>query len=339
MQPVRPLLLAVLLLSACSGLAPAAQTPLVPTASLTALITPQDLPGPTATSSPTPQLVPTPTSLPPLDPSLQEWQSCAQSDQACILSGHFLFERPIAASANQFIDPTYRYGSTQRNLRDPHHGVELVNPQGTPVLAAAPGRVIFAGSDEQVALARFSSFYGNVVVIEHSFPAFSTPLYSLYAHLFSISVHPGDLVSSAEVIGTVGATGAAIGSHLHFEVRQVNNDYRSNRNPALWLLPLPGTGALAGRLVDAHGDRLAGIFNLQRVMQGKIDPTPVTSLETYNFKEVQPVASDTLWQENFAVGDLPAGEYRLSLIMDGMLQEQRLTIAAGKLTFVWFVAK
>ena len=51
-----------------------------------------------------------------------------------------LLAEPIAPSGNTRVDPSYRFGSTQGGRRDPHHGVELLNPYGTPVLAAAEGR-------------------------------------------------------------------------------------------------------------------------------------------------------------------------------------------------------
>jgi murein DD-endopeptidase MepM/ murein hydrolase activator NlpD len=253
------------------------------------------------------------------------------------MDGHFLLQRPIALSGHASIDQTYRYGTTQADKREPHHGVEFPNAQGIPVLAAASGLVVFAGDDKLVSLAWVPAYYGKVVVIEHHFPGLTLPYYSLYAHLFTIKVKEGQQVQAGEVVGQVGATGKAIGSHLHFELRAGKNDYRSNRNPELWLAPLAGMGVLAGRIEDARGNAVKGMVNVQRIEGGVLNPLPVTSLETYATKETQPVNGDDAWQENFAAGELPAGDYRLTLVYNGAIHEQVVKIVPGKLTFVSFV--
>ncbi|HWO94131.1 MAG TPA: LysM peptidoglycan-binding domain-containing M23 family metallopeptidase [Dehalococcoidia bacterium] len=81
------------------------------------------------------------------------------------------------------------------------------NPTG-PVAAAAAGTVTFAGGDPGYS-------YGYYVIISHG-GGWET----LYAHLSSISVSVGQVVSAGEAIGIVGTTGYSTGVHLHFEVRQ-----------------------------------------------------------------------------------------------------------------------
>ena len=87
-----------------------------------------------------------------------------------------------------------------------HAGIDIVAPQGTPVTAAAPGRVVYAASA--------GGGWGNLVVVLHS-----DGVRSLYAHLSKIDAHRGATVATGTRLGLVGATGDATGPHLHFEVR------------------------------------------------------------------------------------------------------------------------
>jgi hypothetical protein len=87
-----------------------------------------------------------------------------------------------------------------------HAGVDIVAAQGTPVTAAAPGRVVYA--------AFAAGGWGNLVVVLHS-----DGVRTLYAHLSKIDAHRGDTVATGTRLGLVGATGDATGPHLHFEVR------------------------------------------------------------------------------------------------------------------------
>ena len=267
-------------------------------------------------------------------------KDCMQTEPVCFIPNeHFLFKRPIGSNQNASVDRSYRYGSTQHGQREPHHGVEFPNAQGTPVLAAADGLVVFAGDDKKAVLSWVPNFYGNVVVIAHTLPGLDQTVYSLYGHLYQINVKMGQQVNVGDQIGQVGATGAAIGSHLHFEIRSVKNDYRSNRNPELWLAPLPGKGVLTGRIQDSQGKLIDGLINVQRVENGVLLPQPVTALETYVSQENQPVNGDDIWQENFAAGELPAGDYRLTLYFHAAIHELMVKIEPGRLTFVRFVIK
>lgn len=88
----------------------------------------------------------------------------------------------------------------------PHRGVDYAAPQGTPVYAAADGRVTFRG---------WKAGYGNVVILKH-YGAYST----LYAHLSKFArIRAGHHVKQKQTIGYVGMTGYATGPHLHYEFR------------------------------------------------------------------------------------------------------------------------
>ncbi|MFO7730744.1 MAG: M23 family metallopeptidase [Spirochaetia bacterium] len=98
----------------------------------------------------------------------------------------------------------YSY-SDESTARSIHSGIDLAAPIGTPVLAVDAGQVVLAAD-------RIISGYS--VVIEH-LPA----VYSVYFHLDSLDVEPGNRVQAGQQIGTVGMTGLATGPHLHYEVR------------------------------------------------------------------------------------------------------------------------
>lgn len=87
----------------------------------------------------------------------------------------------------------------------PHKGIDLGAKTGTPVYAVLDGTVVYSG---------VQGAYGNVVVIEH--PDF---IMTVYAHNEKNLVNVGDKVTQGQQIATVGATGNASGSHLHFEYR------------------------------------------------------------------------------------------------------------------------
>jgi murein DD-endopeptidase MepM/ murein hydrolase activator NlpD len=87
-----------------------------------------------------------------------------------------------------------------------HEGIDIVAPLGTPVAAAASGRVVYA--------AFAGGGWGNLVVVRDS-----DGVRTLYAHLARIDAHRGETVSTGTRVGLVGATGDATGPHLHFEVR------------------------------------------------------------------------------------------------------------------------
>jgi murein DD-endopeptidase MepM/ murein hydrolase activator NlpD len=103
-----------------------------------------------------------------------------------------------------------------------HTGVDLAAPMGHPVYAAADGVV--------VAASRSDEGYGNHVIIAHDSHTFT-----LYGHLESFAVHPGDQVRQGQVIGLLGSSGNSTGPHTHFEVRVDRNP----TDPGPYLPPLP----------------------------------------------------------------------------------------------------
>lgn len=89
-----------------------------------------------------------------------------------------------------------------------HFGLDLAAKKGTPIYASAQGKVVTS---------KYSSTYGNFVVINHQ-----NGYKTLYAHMIMAAVKKNQRVKQGAVIGYVGSTGRSTGPHLHYEILRKN---------------------------------------------------------------------------------------------------------------------
>lgn len=101
-----------------------------------------------------------------------------------------------------------------------HYGIDIASHIGTPIMAAADGRIKYVGN---------KTHWGNVIIIDHA-KGYQT----IYAHLHKFGVCSGDTVSRGQKIGYLGNTGKSTGPHLHYEIRYFGKPL----NPLPFLLPV-----------------------------------------------------------------------------------------------------
>lgn len=132
------------------------------------------------------------------------------------------FARPVPFEGGNFGSRRVYNGKTQSF----HAGLDMPAPAGTPVAAAADGRVALAGD---------LYFSGGTVLLDHG-----GGLFTQYMHLSRIDVKDGDVVTKGTVVGLAGATGRVTGPHLHWGARW--NGARVNPAALLALPAWPAPG-------------------------------------------------------------------------------------------------
>ena len=105
----------------------------------------------------------------------------------------------------------------KRRSQGPHgpggRGIDMAAPTGTPIIAAASGKVLLARKG-------YNGGYGDVIILQHS-----NGTKTLYAHMSKLGTTTGAQVEQGETIGYVGSTGRSTGPHLHFEVQGAKNPF------------------------------------------------------------------------------------------------------------------
>jgi murein DD-endopeptidase MepM/ murein hydrolase activator NlpD len=292
------------------------QAPPSPISSTTpiATITPDTL----LFSNPTDGPVPISSWRPPLYPD--PW--------APTLYDHFYFSSPIAANEINTPVQDYRYGGVF--FEDiVHTGVDIPAPEGTPILAAGPGTVLWADYGVFQGGYDLTDPYGLAVTIRHDFGYQNQALYTVYGHMDEVDVVEGQHVETGDLLGLVGETGKVTGPHLHFEVRIGENSFFTTRNPELWLIPPTGWGIIAGRMMDTS-DR--PIYDQQIIIT---NPQREENWFAWSYGKTA-VNSDPYYQENLLIGSLPAGSYLLRSAFGGMNFSIPIEVRPGMVSYFTF---
>jgi murein DD-endopeptidase MepM/ murein hydrolase activator NlpD len=327
----------IILFSACQGEKPSPSSGPAPTATpvLTGVLTTQVVqPIGASTEQPIPtHAAPLKIEFPNQDDQPQSiWRPpLYQVPFALSPFDHFYFSRPIAVDKVNWPLADYKYGDffpDRPNII--HTGVDIDAPAGTPVLAAAPGQVMWAGYGYASGTEDPNDPYGDAVSIRHDFGWNGRKLTTVYAHMSRVDVVSGQFVQAGQQIGIVGSTGATTGPHLHFEVRlEDTSKYFSTRNPELWLAPPEGWGLLVGRVLKNDGAVLIGQVVTARSL---------STNKTYSSRTYAPLLTvpDDYYKENVVIADLPAGFYEVTIDYDKNRYSTIIQVHPGSVSFFIF---
>ncbi len=266
----------------------------------------------------------------PGSPPVSYWRPpLYEAPWALTPNDHFYFTRPIAADEVNWPLANYRYGYFFPDTDIVHTGIDIPTPRGTPVMAAASGKVIWAGYGLYYGTDDPSDPYGLAVSIEHDFSYKGDRLITVYAHMDRIDVEVGQRVETGDQVGIVGMTGFTTGPHLHFEVRLATNSFFRTRNPELWLTPPQGWGVLVGQLRKSD-------YNLilyQEVYVRNKETNQVWMVRTYGPSSIN---RDDYYQENLILSDLPSGDYEVYFEYEGTNYRHDLSIYPGAVSYFTF---
>jgi LysM repeat protein len=118
--------------------------------------------------------------------------------------GQFLCPVPGAQIIQQFGPTSFAVEPPFGGYQHFHTGLDLLAGYGTPIVAAAGGKVTAAGD---------ADYYGTRVEVTDSFG-----LVEVYAHMSLLNVSVGQEVQQGKIVGFVGSTGLSVGAHLHFQL-------------------------------------------------------------------------------------------------------------------------
>lgn len=138
-----------------------------------------------------------------------------QKRKESTIEGVYMAVKPVTGHI------TSRFGSFESIRTHAHKGIDIAAPNGTPIYAAADGKVIYAQYN--------TGGYGNLVVLDHG-----NGVKTYYGHCSKLYVSVGETVTAGDTLAAVGSTGFSTGNHLHFEIRlndvQVNPQQYIYRN-------------------------------------------------------------------------------------------------------------
>jgi murein DD-endopeptidase MepM/ murein hydrolase activator NlpD len=119
---------------------------------------------------------------------------------------NLLAHTPAIRPARGWITSSFGYRQSPfTGRREFHHGLDIANQKGTPIVASADGVVSFAAE---------KGSFGNLLVIDHGYG-----IITRYGHTDTIVAKPGERVKRGQTVAFMGNTGRSTGPHLHYEVR------------------------------------------------------------------------------------------------------------------------
>ncbi len=242
---------------------------------------------------------------------------------------HFLFSRPIAADEVNWPLADYRYGYFFPDTDIVHTGIDIDATRGTPVIAAAPGKVVWTGYGLYYGSYNEEDPYGLAVTILHDFGWNNNRLLTVYAHMDRIDVEVGQKVTTGTQLGLLGNTGLTTGPHLHFEVRLATNSFFRTRNPELWLAPPQGWGVLVGQIRKSNYT----FITFQEVYVKNVSTNQLWMVRTYGPSSVN---RDDYYQENLVLSDLPEGDYIIYFNYLGKNYKEEISIYPGAISYFKF---
>jgi murein DD-endopeptidase MepM/ murein hydrolase activator NlpD len=230
---------------------------------------------------------------------------------------HQGFLRPVSGDYNDEKDQTYLYGSTMNGNFRQHQGCEYNNPEGVPLRAIDNGIVAYVNPEIGHLVIRCDTRFQNNYVYAH------------YHHQRDITATVGQKVNRGDIVGHVGKLGDVTNEHLHFEIslspESDSNIPNKTVNNELWTEPLPNCGTIVGRVEDLTGKPISKmkVYGVEKPVPTE---TPFSYAETYS----DSVNADPIYNENFVIADVPAGEY-LIWVDDGWQQYAVKAIVQARL--------
>ncbi|MBN1900943.1 N-acetylmuramoyl-L-alanine amidase [Candidatus Sumerlaeota bacterium] len=239
------------------------------------------------------------------------------------------FKPPFLNPLGANFDQSWLFGETWGSLPT-RQGNSFAAPEGSDVKAAEEGVVI----EVITTPGQTGVQHPNSVVIEHRNIMPDAPLiYTIYAKLAEMKVKTGDRVKRGQVIGIAGVpsstTDSSRDTEIEFQIRMGDLSESSVVNPELFTRHVSNnTGVIAGQLINKNGQMLSGV---------RIDgaaKTPEIERYLYSLTYAIGVPPSKQYNENFAIGDVPEGEYYLSCEYG----TKKVEVEKGKISFiVWQV--
>lgn len=249
---------------------------------------------------------------------------------------HFWLSKPLPGGGRLLYTNWLPYGYDAGGRYLIHNGIDVAEPLATPLLSAADGTVVVAGSDANLLYGWRCDWYGNLVAIELDEQWLGQAVYLVYGHVLNILVEVGQQVVRGQQIAEVGVGGAARVPHMHFEVRVGTNEFSSTRNPFLWLKPPLSRGLVVGRLVDPLGRPWQGV-SITAV--GRSEETENITTWSYLDDPQHLINPDELFAENFVIPDLRPGSYELYVELQGQQYLAPIEVTGGQSTSVEIITE